>query len=138
MRKTIAILAAGVLIIGGAAVASAQTDEGDAPVHAREMSKGDHAAEVLAELEAAREQLQEAWADDVLTLDEIEGLPFADRLTDPEGPLADAWADGELTKDEMQEAREEFGPRRGHGRRGHGGFGPGADAPLEEGTSTSA
>ena len=174
MRKTIAILAAGVLIIGGAAVASAQTDEADEPIPAREMSRGDHAAEVLgelvengtitqaqsdaiqaafeakrvelqaereerrAEMEAGREQLEEAWSDDVLTLEEAEALPFADRLTDPEGPLAEAWADGELTKDEMREAHEEFGHRRGHGRRGPGGFGPGPDAPLEEGTSTSA
>ena len=170
MRKTIAAIAAGVLIIGGAAVASAQVDEStDTPV--REMTKGDHVADVLAELvedgtitqsqanaiteafeakraefqamreerraerEAARAALEEAWADDVLTLDEVEGLPFADRLTDPEGPLAEAWEDGELTKEEAQEAREEFGPRRGHGRRG---FGPGPDAPAEEGAAFDA
>jgi hypothetical protein len=171
MRETIAILAAGVLIIGGAAVASAQVDETDDPVPAHEMKRGDHADEVLAELvedgtitqaqsdaivaafeakrvelqaqreerraemEAAREQLEEAWSDDVLTLEEAEALPFADRLTDPEGPLAEAWADGELTKDEVREARQEIGPRRGHGPRGFHGFGPGPHAPVEEGTS---
>ncbi len=173
MRKMIAIVAAGVLIIGGAAVASAQTDEAENTVPAREMSRGDHAAEVLAELvedgtitqaqsdaiqaafeakrvelqaqreerraemEAAREQLQEAWSDDVLTLDELEGLPFADRLTDPDGPLAEAWEDGQLTKDEMREAHEGFGPRRGHGPRGHG-FGQGPGAGFEQGASADA
>ena len=86
-------------------------------------------AEARAEREERRAAFEEAWADDVLTLDEAEALggPFADT---EDGPLADAWADGQLTRDEVEEARAELGGRRGHHR---GPFG----ADVEE-SSTGA
>ncbi len=172
MRKWIAVLAAGVLIVGGAAVAFAQTDDTDpaGPPF------GDHRANVLqevldelvtantitqsqadaivgalevrrAEFEAAREEMraqheemraaiEEAWSDDVLTADEAAGLPFADELTDPEGPFGEAWSDGRLTREEFDAVRAELGPRPGP--RGHHGRGFGPGAPLESDTSLSA
>lgn len=87
-----------------------------------------------AEAEAAREEkraaFEEAWADDVLTLEEAEALggPIADT---EDGPLAEAWADGQLTRDEVEAARAEFGGRRGH----RGPHGEGAE--VEE-SSTNA
>ncbi len=176
MRKWIAVLAAGVLIIGGAAVATAQTDGTEPAEPGFGGHRGDVLQEVLdelvtantitqsqadaivdaleakrAEFEAAREEMraqheemraaiEEAWSDDVLTQDEVADLPFADHLTDPDGPFAGAWSDGQLTREEFDAVRAELGPRPGpRGHRGHGfgmGFGPGSN--LESDTSLSA
>ena len=81
--------------------------------------------EALAAVREARARLGSFWEDGVLTSEEIAELPFADRITDPEGPLADALADGEITKEELRELAR---PRYGHmgrtgpwHRGGHGG-----------------
>ena len=86
-------------------------------------------AEAQANREERREAFEEAWADDVLTLEEAEALGGRIGDTD-DGPLAEAWADGELTRDEVEVARAEFGGRRGH-------RGPPSGADVED-TSTGA
>lgn len=76
-----------------------------------------------AERAEAHDAIMAALDDGVITADEAATLPDTP-LTDTDGPLADAWADGELTQDELDEARAEFGGRRGPGgHSGHGGFG---------------
>ena len=64
-------------------------------------------AEVAAAREELRAQLDSFWSDDVLTADEIAQLPFADRFTGTNGPLADALQDGQLTKEEVDEIRSQ-------------------------------
>ena len=158
MRKTPAFLAVAVLVIGGAAVALAQTE--DAPEGESAVEKvfrgGEMLADVLADLvtdgtinqsqsdaivaaveeqhtlrraehEAFRAQMEEFWADDVLTADELAQLPEGHPLLGDE--FAEAAVDG-LTKDEIREIAP-FGGRGFHGRRGHGGGmgGPGGFGP---------
>ena len=168
MRKSVAALTAGALIIGGAAVASAQTDDtaptDDTPAVQLHERRGEHISEffadmvedgvisqdqadqMTAELETrAEERIAEreerkaafdaAWDDGVLTLAEIEELG-ADRFLAEDGPFADALADGELTQEELEEARGEFGGRRGHRGGGPGGFG--GPAPAESDASLDA
>ncbi len=83
-------------------------------------------AERLEERKAMWEQLEAFWEDGVLTSDEIDQLPHADRLKDPEGPLADALEDGELTKEELRGIGgngKGFGHWKRHGHRhGRGWF----------------
>jgi hypothetical protein len=187
MRKWITMLVAGGLIVAGAAVAIAQTDDVEPPttpighgpagmlgdvlsdlVAANTISQSQADAilgaldakraefqeareEMRAQRQEAREAMEEAWSDGVLTRDEVTDLPFADRLTDPEGPFADAWADGELTREEFDAVRSELGPRSGFGPGGgfghhgfghhgfgHHGFGGGFGPATESDTSLDA
>jgi hypothetical protein len=83
-------------------------DQADAVVSGLDDARAErHAAQ-----EALRAAWDEAWADDVLTLEEAQSLgadgPVGDRLTDPDGPLADQWADGQLTREELDDAKAEF------------------------------
>lgn len=183
VRRWIAVLAAGALIVGGSTVAFAQTDDetsddrpgfgfqrhepgqilddvlaelvsdgtiqqsqADAIVAALDAKRDEllaereaFRAEREAEREANRAAFEEAWADGKLTRDEIAELPFADRITDPEGPFADALSDGQITQEEWDEIHD--GLRFHHGRRGSGGFGGrfggGFGAPALEDTASA-
>lgn len=144
MRKTIvAILAAAaVLVIGGAIGAVAQTDETTTTTDAVGHHRGfgglldemvadgvitDEQSTAIAEwLEARRTEMQAAreearaawetaWEDDVLTRDEAQALPFADRILAEDGPFAEAWADDQLTRDEFEAVKAEFPGRRRFG-----------------------
>lgn len=146
MRKTFIAIAVGALLVVGATAAYAQTDDDTTETPIERV--GTMIADVLADLvddgtitadqaeavetalvdarearhaerAAMHEAFEAALEDGVITADEAADLP--ERLTDPDGPLADAWADGELTQEELDEARAEFGGRRGH--RGPGGQG---------------
>jgi len=178
MKRIATFVLAGLLLVVGASVALAQTDDGDTTTdtstepeddaspdrfgHRGEVLQSvlddlvadgtltqDQADAVIAALEEKRTEFQslrdelragwdEAWADDVLTEDEVadlaDGLPFADRLTDPDGPLAEYWEDGQLTRDELAEAREAFGFGRG-GRHHHGPWADDTETPDTEESS---
>jgi hypothetical protein len=73
--------------------------------------------ELAAQRDELRAAFEAAWADDVLTADEVAEFPFADRLTAEDGPFAEAWADGQLTRDEFDAVKAELGGRHfGHHR----------------------
>lgn len=158
MRKMLGFLAVAVLVIGGAAVALAQTE--DAPEGENAVEKvfrgGQMLADVLADLvtdgtinqgqadaivaaveeqhtlrmqerEAFRAQMEEFWADEVLTPEELAQLPEGHPFLSDE--FAEAAADG-LTKDEIRELAPR-GPGGFHRHRGPGGpgGGPGGFGP---------
>lgn len=162
MRKTLVALVAGALILGGAAIAMAQTDETttDTSPPVAHMDRGDHLSEFLAEMvdedvitqeqadtliselesrfearQAEREEhralFEEAFSDDVLTVEELEEIG-ATRILDEDGPFAEALADGELTRAEFDAIHASMplrdGHHRGGGFGGPGPFGPGNDA----------
>lgn len=94
-----------------------EQSQADAVVSALEEAR----AERFAAREETRAAMQEAWADGVLTEDELSVLPDGgSHLTDPDGPLAEYWADGQLTQDELDEARESGLGFGGRGRHHHG------------------
>lgn len=75
--------------------------------------------EMAEQRQQLKEQLKSFWEDDVLTTEEIEQLPFAQRILESE-KLSEALEDGRITKEEMKELRSEksaFGKRGGR----HGG-----------------
>lgn len=75
-------------------------------------------AEALEAMSEWRTKLASFWEDGVLTMEEIEQLPIADRLTDPDGPLAQALEDGSITRQEFSDLAKSR-----HGHRGwHGGW----------------
>lgn len=105
MRKMIAVLAAGALILGGAAVAFAQTDEGETTSTHRSERGGhisgvlddlvengtisqDQADAIVAALEAKRDELHAAREELRVERDEARAA------------LTEAWSDGVLTEDE--------------------------------------
>lgn len=95
-------------------------------------------SQALEEAKAALDQLKAFWEDDVLTSDEISQLPFADRITDENGPLADALEDGEITREEFREAASDRRRwRSGGGHHMHGGKKP-AGAPSQASGSVSS
>ena len=75
--------------------------------------------EMLEARHQAKEMLELYWEDGILTEDEINQLPMAERILQMEG-VSEALADGQITKDEMRELHP--GKRGGHhgGGRGHG------------------
>lgn len=151
MRKTVATLAAGALILGGAAVATAQTDtepvDGDAVVGVHHpgtriesflsemVDEGvisqDQADQLLAELAsraeeriARRAELRAAF--EGAWNDGVLTLAEieelgADWLLSDDGPFAEALEDGELTRAEFDAIRAELSGPRHH--RGWRGFG---------------
>jgi len=86
--------------------------------------------ELAAQREEMRAALEAAWADDVLTTDEVADLPFADRLTAEDGPFAEAWEDGQLTREEFDAIKAEIG-RRGFGHDRRGPFGAGLSGAAD-------
>lgn len=132
MRKWIAALTVGALVVGGSAIASAQTaDPATDPATDRPgivsqvldelVTDGviteDQAAAIVtaldearqerrAERQARREQLRSFWEDGVLTADEIAQLPEPNPFSDPDGPFAAYLDDGQLTTDEVRQVRE--------------------------------
>lgn len=148
MRKILMVLAVGAFVLGGAAIAVAQTEDGEEPPFGR---FGSAIQEVLDELvadpdngftqadadlvtqaleekreerqalrETHRAQMEEFWSDGQLTADEIEQLPEGHPLRQ----LPDLLEDGTITQEELQALRP-FGGR-GHHRGGFGGgFGSG-------------
>ena len=162
MRKSLVALIAGALIIGGAAIAMAQTDDSTTETQPplAEMERGEHLSLFLAEMvdenvitqeqadtllselqarfearradrEEHRAQLEAAFADDILTVQELEDIG-AYRILDADGPFAEALADGELTRAEFDAVHATMPPRggghHGGGFGGPGGFGPGGNA----------
>ena len=77
--------------------------------------------EMAEQRQQLKEQLKSFWEDDVLTTEEIEQLPFAQRILESE-KLSEALEDGQITKEEMKELRSEGkafrkrGGRHGSGR----------------------
>ena len=88
-------------------------EQSDAIVAALEEKR----AEVLEARRTARAHLESFLEDDVLTSEEIAELPFAARLTDPDGPFAGALEDGQITKEELEDVRSEHGKCYGGGGR---------------------
>jgi hypothetical protein len=149
MRKALMVLAVGVFVLGGAAIAVAQTDEDEPTPLGRigsviqevldelvaDTSNGftqedadlviealtEKREELRAERQALRAQLEEFWSDGQLTQDEIDQLPE----NHPWRQLPDVLEDGVITRDELQSLRP-FG--RGHRHGGFGFGGPGADS----------
>lgn len=138
MRKAILLFATTALVLGSALVALAQTDDpadperplmtgieqvladlvddetlsqeqADAVVGALEAKR----EELRTEREAVREQLQEFWADDQLSQEEIDQLPEWHRWSQMDELLDD----GAITRDEIRQMRrlDRFGPRHGFG-----------------------
>lgn len=123
MRKAILIAVTGAIILGGSLAVLAQdeaSDESERPVRqavvevlaelvedgtltqaqadavgaALEMRRD----EFRAERAAARQQLEEFWADDQLTTDEIDQLPDWHRWRG----VSQIWEDGVVTRDELR------------------------------------
>ena len=93
-------------------------DQSDAIVSALEEKR----EEMAEQRQQLKDQLESFWEDDVLTTEEIEQLPFADRILEAE-ELSDALEDGQITKEEMEELRSaKPGFHKRHGGR-HGGGG---------------
>ncbi len=168
MRKLILAVTVGALLLVGASVAVAQTEDGSDTAVGRVgglitdvledlVSDGtltqdqadavvtaldDKRSEFRAQREEVRAAWDEAWSDDVLTEEEAASLAdstrFGDRLVDPEGPLAEYWEDGQLTRDELEEARGELGFGRGGHHRGPRGGLPDDSGVEQESTSFGA
>lgn len=138
MRKTILAAAIGALVLGGATVVAAQTDdtvteatEADGPIAGAvgevlaglvadgtlTLAQADAVTDALvarrdewrAEREAVRDLLEEFWADDELTQAEIDQLPDGHPLRE----LSELFDDGSISRDEVRDLRP-----------GRGGFGP--------------
>lgn len=126
MRKAILAVATGALVLGGSLVVLAQDgatgdtdrpakgavvevldelvsegtltqEQADAVIAALEVKRD----EVRAEHEAVRQQLEEFWADDELTQEEIDQLPGWHRLS----RASDMLEDGVITRDELRDLR---------------------------------
>jgi hypothetical protein len=153
MKKVAVLAVALVLVMAGASVAVAQTEDGaDTPLGRAGTFIGevldslvsdgtltqDQADAVSDAVQTAHEErwaaaeerraaVEEAWSDDVLTEEEAATLSddgHMGQLLDPDGPLAEYWEDGRLTRDELDEAREAGVLGFGPGgHRGHGQFG---------------
>ena len=76
--------------------------------------------EMAEQRQQLREQLDSFWEDDVLTTEEIEQLPFADRLLEAEA-LSEMLEDGQITSEEMEEIRSDRSSFNRLGKRHHGG-----------------
>ncbi len=74
-------------------------DQSDAIVAAVEERK----TEIMDARKGLKTQMMAFWEDGILTADEIEQLPVADWITDPDGPLAEALEDGSITREELEE-----------------------------------
>ncbi len=92
-------------------------NQSDAIVTALEERK----AETRATWEEHKSQLATFWEDGILTSDEIAQLPMANRITDPDGPLAEALEDGSITKEELEELSRSRGGHRGRSGSWHRG-----------------
>ena len=106
MRKWITALAAGVLIVAGAAVAFAQTDDGEAPMAPIEYRQGGALAEVLDELVAAN-TISRSQADAILGSLDAKRAEFKNareemraQREEAREAMEEAWSDGVLTRDE--------------------------------------
>ncbi len=92
-------------------------NQSDAIVTAIEERK----AEAHATWEEHKSQLATFWEDGILTSEEIEQLPMANWITDPDGPLAEALEDGSITKEELDELSRYRGGHRGRSGSWHRG-----------------
>lgn len=90
-------------------------DQSDAVAAALEEKR----EEMAEQRQQLKDQLESFWEDEVLTIEEIEQLPFADRILEAE-ELTDALEDGRITKEEMVELRSD---RSGFHKRGGGHHG---------------
>jgi hypothetical protein len=144
MRKALMVLAVAVFVLGGAAIAFAQTEAEETTPLGRigsviqevldalvaDTSNGftqedadlvvealtEKREELRAEREALRAQMEEFWADGRLTQDEIDQLPEGH----PWRQLPEVLDDGVITREELQSLRP-FGRGHRHGGLGLGG-----------------